>query len=314
MPDPAPIHRPRMTNGTAPLSVIIPTYQRATLLHEALGSALDQTLPPAEVIVVDDGSTDDTAAVVSRLADRPGIQTRVRYLPLTHRGQELATNEGVSGASAPWIALLDSDDIWLPRRVERQFAALERTPEAGFAFCGLEAFDESGRRAGSRLALPRASDGRVLGDILEGTRLSSSSLMVRRQVFVELGGLLDLPIAADYELSLRLAARWPASHIPDVLVLKRIHAGNRTGNRESRGIVAYVGIVHAFLATHPELPRSVRGRAAQGMASAHLKLARHGQLEGDRQSTLRHLRTAARLRPSDGRVLPALLRELAGIA
>src|SRR5690242_14976762 len=113
------------------VSVIIPTYNRARFVGEAVASALAQTLPPLEVIVVDDGSTDDTADVVARLND-----PRVVYLRQENAGPATARNTGVEAARGDLIALLDSDDRWLPRKLELQVPLFEGDGKIGLVYGG----------------------------------------------------------------------------------------------------------------------------------------------------------------------------------
>src|SRR5579872_1896806 len=120
--------RLRAMQMTAGVSVVIPTYNRATLIGDTIDSILRQTVPPAEVIVVDDGSTDDTAAVVARYGGA------VRYHRIENSGPGVARNIGVSLARSPWIAFCDSDDIWLPIKQERQLRLQALCPEVESSF------------------------------------------------------------------------------------------------------------------------------------------------------------------------------------
>ena len=125
-----------------PVSVVIPTYNRAELLRAALESVQAQTVPVREIVVVDDGSTDHTAAVVHELT---AAGAPILYVPLPHLNQRgAARNRGAAATTSPLIAFLDSDDLWLPRRIERQLDAWARAPAAGFAFCNVQRFDEQG--------------------------------------------------------------------------------------------------------------------------------------------------------------------------
>jgi glycosyltransferase involved in cell wall biosynthesis len=109
------------------LSVIIPTYNRAALLRKALESVLRQTFSNYEIIVVDDGSTDRTEDHVAQLvAERPAAEERVRYFFQKNQGKSVALNYGLSEARGEWVAFLDSDDVWLPVKIEEQFCALRQ--------------------------------------------------------------------------------------------------------------------------------------------------------------------------------------------
>jgi glycosyltransferase involved in cell wall biosynthesis len=120
------------------VSVIVPTYNRADLLPRAIASALEQTCAPLEVIVVDDGSTDDTAARCREWGDR------IRYLPIANVGVAGARNAGIAIAQGEWIALLDSDDAWESTKLEVQMAAHGEVPSAEWSITGCELVDGSG--------------------------------------------------------------------------------------------------------------------------------------------------------------------------
>jgi glycosyltransferase involved in cell wall biosynthesis len=108
------------------ISVVIPTYNRAHLLARAVESALAQTCSPDEIIVVDDGSTDDTAAVMGAFIDaKPRHSPEIRYFIQQRKGPSAARNRGIAEARGEWIAFLDSDDLWHPEKLERQFNAID---------------------------------------------------------------------------------------------------------------------------------------------------------------------------------------------
>jgi GT2 family glycosyltransferase len=131
----------------ADVSVVIPTYNRADLLPRAIESALAQTAPPVEIIIVDDGSTDDTPAVVLRYAERHA--GRVRSLRIPNGGVARARNAGIAAARGQWVALLDSDDEWATSKLAVQMAALAAHPEALWSCSGCELIDGAGvRRSG----------------------------------------------------------------------------------------------------------------------------------------------------------------------
>ena len=118
---------------SATVSVVIPTYNRAGLLPRAIRSVRDQTRAPDEVVVVDDGSTDSTCGIIEE--EFPGV----RLLSQEHRGVSAARNLGIMTTSGAWVAFLDSDDEWLPQKLERQLAALEGGREARcFALAGAD--------------------------------------------------------------------------------------------------------------------------------------------------------------------------------
>lgn len=135
-----------MTEGRL-VSVVIPTYNRAARLLRAVGSALAQTHPDVEVVVVDDGSTDGTHDV---LTERMSGDSRVRYLDRPNGGPAAARNTGLDAARGDYVAFLDSDDEWLPWKLEFELACLDRLPAAGMVWTDMRAVDGDGRMIADR--------------------------------------------------------------------------------------------------------------------------------------------------------------------
>ncbi len=200
------------------VSVIIPTFNRAAALPRALTSVLSQTVPVDEIIVVDDGSTDGTSALVAQSA------WPVRLLAHTQcRGVSAARNAGIAAARSEWIALLDSDDVWLPHKVERQLAAAARSPSFDVIHS-----DEVWVRNGRRVNAPHRytkRGGRIFQACLPLCAISPSTVMVRRRVFAEIGLFdEDLPACEDYDLWLRVCARFEVLYVDEPLIEK--HGGH----------------------------------------------------------------------------------------
>ncbi|OGD10797.1 MAG: glycosyl transferase [Candidatus Aminicenantes bacterium RBG_13_62_12] len=203
------------------ISVIIPAYNRAAFLSEALDSVLAQDyfeLEPRprafEVLVVDDGSDDDTAAVVE------GYGGRVRYVRRPHRGVSAARNAGLDRARGDFIAFLDSDDLWLRAKLRAQMSYLESFPEARVC-CTEEIWVRGGRRVNPRRKHRKAS-GWIFNETLPLCLLSLSSALFRREVFSELGVFDEsLPACEDYDFGLRLALRYPIHFLSTPLIIKK---------------------------------------------------------------------------------------------
>ena len=208
---PPPPRSPRMT--AAPITVIIPTYNRVSLLRRALESVLAQTLAAAQVIVVDDGSTDDTSEMISR--DFPGVE----YLHQANQGVSAARNRGLEKAIQPWIAFLDSDDEWLPKKLEKQMRALEEN--STLLFCHTEEiWIRNGRRVNAMSK--HAKHG---GDIFEYCLglccVSPSSVVIHREIFDAVGNFDEtLPTCEDYDLWLRICSRYDVLFIDEALITK----------------------------------------------------------------------------------------------
>jgi glycosyltransferase involved in cell wall biosynthesis len=172
------------------VSVVIPTHDRAHLVERAVASVVSQTAAVAEVILVDDGSTDGTAAVVRERF--PGVVVDVQ----PHRGVSAARNRGIERASGDWIALLDSDDEWLPTKIERQLAALRQHPDHRIVHCD-EIWIRNGRRVNARRK-HRKSGGFIFERCLPLCVISPSAVLIERRLLLELGGFDEaLPACED---------------------------------------------------------------------------------------------------------------------
>lgn len=207
----------RIVRTKTSISVVIPTYNRAELVLRALRSVLAQTRPAEQVIVVDDGSTDDTGPLVR-------IQFgSVDYLAQENRGVSAARNRGIEVATGEWIALLDSDDEWLPEKLERQMACLEQEPD--YRLCHTdEIWVRRGRRVNPRRKHAKQG-GWIFRDCLPLCAISPSSVLIHRSLFEEVGRFDEtLPACEDYDLWLRVCSRWPVLFVPERLVVK--HGGH----------------------------------------------------------------------------------------
>ena len=195
------------------VTVVIPTYNRRESLARALASVYAQTLPASQIIVVDDGSTDDTGQWLK------GAYPQVDYLWQPNRGVSSARNVGIREASQPWIALLDDDDEWLPGKLESQFQRLRESPEIKICHCE-EIWIRNGRRvnAGKRHAKP---EGDIFVECLPLCAMSPSSILIHRDVWARVG-LFDeqLPACEDYDLWLRIAARYPVALVNEPQIKK----------------------------------------------------------------------------------------------
>ncbi len=195
------------------VSVIIPTHNRADLLPRALNSVLAQTLPPGEIILVDDGSTDRTGDLI-----RQQYPT-VRYLRQACRGVSAARNLGIAAARGEWIALLDSDDAWLPGKLQAQHNALDA--HHGCRLCHTEEiWIRNGRRV-NPMRKHAKSGGRIFRRCLPLCVISPSSTLIHRDLLDETGGFDEtLPACEDYDLWLRICAHEPVLFVDTPQIVK----------------------------------------------------------------------------------------------
>ncbi|MBW1817791.1 MAG: glycosyltransferase family 2 protein [Deltaproteobacteria bacterium] len=196
------------------VSVIIPTFNRAEKLVRAVSSALSQSAPPAEVIVVDDGSTDHTKSALAPLIHRI---TYVRHRE--NRGVSAARNTGLRRSGAEFIAFLDSDDHWVEDKLAVQTRFFRRHPDA-VACQTEEIWIRGGRRVNPKKKHKKPS-GDIFSASLKLCLVSPSAVMLRRSLLDEVG-LFDesLPACEDYDLWLRIGCRYPIHLIPEYLVVK----------------------------------------------------------------------------------------------
>jgi glycosyltransferase involved in cell wall biosynthesis len=196
------------------VSVIIPTYNRSSLLLEAVDSVFKQTFQDFELIVIDDGSRDGTAKALAPYQDR-----FVSYIQ-NNRGVSAARNRGIRMARGQWIAFLDSDDLWLPEKLETQTRFFSQNSEA--LICQTEEiWIRNGRRVNPRKKHQKYS-GNIFAPSLRLCLVSPSAVMIKKGLFEQVGFFDEtLPACEDYDLWLRISAHFPVFLIEQPLVVKR---------------------------------------------------------------------------------------------
>jgi glycosyltransferase involved in cell wall biosynthesis len=195
------------------VSVVIPTYNHSAFIGRCIDSVLGQTVAAEEIIVVDDGSTDDTPRVLAEFGDR------IRYVRQSNAGCGVARNTGISIARGEWIALLDSDDVWHPRKLELQLRLARANPEIGVVYGAMRlGLDPAVARvsASRQVARPELLDALLFSNCITG---SASCVLVRRRCFDDVGSFdRELRWAEDWDMWIRLAAKYEFGYVPEVLV------------------------------------------------------------------------------------------------
>lgn len=268
------------------VSVVMAAYDAELHVHEAVASVLDQTHDDWELIVVDDGSHDDTVAIVESFAD-----PRVRIVRREHCGVlGQVRNAGIAVADGQAIAFLDADDRWLPSKLARQTADLAAHPDVGVSYTWADLLVDDARRRGPR---PKP-EGQLVRALLRNNFVFSSSALVRASLLdrtqafdpdPELGG------SPDYDLWLRLAGTTRFSLVEEPLVLYRVHPGQMSGASARMQRSALVA-VQKLAARSTDVDR----------ADVALALGMRRQLAGERGRGRRDLLRSLLLRPS----VPAL--------
>ncbi|MCO6509869.1 MAG: glycosyltransferase [Aridibacter famidurans] len=209
------------------ISVVIPTYNYGRFIGEALESLRAQTRSPDEIIIVDDGSEDNTEEVVLRFGEE------VRYLKQQNSGVCVARNRGVEETSGDLIAFMDADDIWDASKLDKQTAIFESDPEVGLVHCGMREFDsDTGEVTNVYLD---GEEGWIAGMIAEWNKPAvigpGGTTMVKRVVFDLVGGFdPSLKNAEDWEFCFRVAKRFKVGFVREALVNYRIHPENAHKN------------------------------------------------------------------------------------
>ncbi|WP_092193492.1 glycosyltransferase family 2 protein [Desulfomicrobium norvegicum] len=195
------------------VSVIIPTHDRADVLGRAVASVLGQTWTDLELFVVDDGSSDATASVLAEFDD-----PRLTGMHQENKGVSAARNLGIAASGGRYVALLDSDDYWMPDKLEKQVRFMA---ESGFAICQTdEIWIRNGQRVNPRFKHAKPA-GWFLERSLELCLISPSCVMFTRELWRELGPFDErLPACEDYSLWLRVGTRHPVGLVPEALTVK----------------------------------------------------------------------------------------------
>jgi glycosyltransferase involved in cell wall biosynthesis len=243
------------SSGAVPLvSVIIPSYNYGRFVTQAVDGALAQTYPNLEVIVVDDGSTDDTRQRLEPYGDR------IRYIYQDNRGLSAARNTGIRHAGGEWIALLDADDLWHPQKIETQLAAIRRLDQIGLM--GSPPAEQMPEH------LPPEPPMQRLGvrDFLLVSRFGPSSALVRRDCFDKVGYFDErLRSVEDRDMWLRLAVQFPAVVVESPCWTYRIHA-DQMSHAAWRMYENYRLVLEGFFENYPEY----RGLRNLGLAYLNL--------------------------------------------
>ena len=273
------------------VSVVIPAYNYGRFIKEAIDSVLKQSWPAIEVVVVDDGSTDETRSVVE------SFDGRVRYLKQENAGVCVARNRGVSESNGDLIAFLDADDMWEPAKLEKQLAKFDADPEVGLVHCGLREFDsETSETVSTRL---EGQEGFVADELLLWERpavnVSGSSVMVRREVFDAVGGFDEqLKVGEDWDFCYRIARKYKIGFVREPLVNYRVHSAAAHNNvlEMERGMSLFY---EKAFAEGDEHVLSLRRRA---MGNFHRVMAGSYFHAGDYRSFAKHAIKSIYRRPA----------------
>ncbi len=265
---PAPIAR---------VSVILPTYNRERYLPEAIASVLAQTFRDFELIIVDDGSTDSTAALVGAITDN-----RMRHVAIPHRGICTALNGGLREARGEFIARLDSDDVFLPAALTTLVDALDASPGVEVVWAKGQLMSPEGCELPRWRGWPEHYPGEMLRSLVYEDCTTSPGMLIRRKCFERVGAYDEsLASSEDWDMTLRLARHFRFQFIDQVVVRIREHDDSITGRRQRVGFLERRTAPLDKLFRDPELAPSVAAMKPIAYAQVYIFRARILLLAGD---------------------------------
>jgi glycosyltransferase involved in cell wall biosynthesis len=249
------------------VSVVIPSFNYAHFIGQAIQSVIDQTFTDWELHIIDDASTDGTEQAV-----RPFLpDARVHFRRISHSGVAIAKNVGVEGSRAPLIAFLDADDFWFPRKLERQIALFDADPGVGLVYSRRILINEHGRPL--HYAQPDLHRGRVLGHLLRTNFICQSSAVVRRGVFQSATGFDPrCPPVEDYDLWLRIARQHAVDYVDEPLVAYRTGHASLSSKTADRLKLALT-VMDRVLGEHEGRAALKRKHIRRARADTYLNLA-----------------------------------------
>jgi glycosyltransferase involved in cell wall biosynthesis len=216
----------------AKVSVLLPTYNRQRFIAESLESIIGQTLPPSQVIVINDGSTDDTKAILGP------FRGKIEYLECENRGKPSALNLGMTRVTGDYVWIMDDDDVALPDALSRHVAILESRPEAGWTYSSFIESATSEKDEGilpqAEKALPDFPEEEFLIRLMEQCFLIHPTILVRTSCYRQVGSFrTDLIRCQDYEMAVRLGRRFLSARVSGPTIYHRVHGGNRGSARDT---------------------------------------------------------------------------------
>lgn len=222
------------------ISVVIPTYNRPVLTLDALDSVYNQNYRPIEILVVDDGSVDDTSQNVSKwLIDHQGSLTNGRLIKQENKGGNSARNLGIEHSAGKYIAFLDSDDCWLRDKLSKQVAKFNND-DIGGVYCGIReiGLNSEEKKTNFKRTYPQ---GWILDKLLiKDVTAPTSTYMIKKEVFSKVGGFDEnLQARQDWDMWIRIACKYQIQCVPKVLVEYRLHTGTRTATNPDKELIAY---------------------------------------------------------------------------
>lgn len=286
------------------VSTVIPVYNGAQHLAEAIRSVLAQTHPVTDCLVIDDGSTDATPEVVA------GFGKDVRYVRLPRGGQSRARNRGTWLARGELVAFLDHDDAWLPSKLELQLEELRRCPAATMVLCAMELVDEGGTTLGANRLFHRDRESLVRAMLtFDGSDVPgcNQTALLRRDWLLDHGGYdAVLSVCGDWDLLVRTLLAGDLAYLDEPLVRYRIRDSGLHRNIPVMERDLRYALTKAF--ADPRLPETVRARRRHTYGRMYRMLAGSYRDVGDKKAMVRSLAKSLSYDPTIGLELMSRIR------
>jgi len=250
------------------ISVLIPSYNRANLLPDAIQSVLAQTRPDFEILLIDDGSTDNTREVVATFQDE-----RIRYTYRDNGGISAALNTGLNLARGEYVCRLDSDDCWLPTILEKHTAILDEHPDYGVVYSKARAMTPDGKPKTQILGAPAHFPGNSFKSMLYGDFGCAIATTVRMECYQRVNGYDEnLKVNVDWDMWIRLARHYEFYFLDDVLANFRSHPGRSTASSLFNDVVLsrLTPLDKAF--SEPDLPEEILTVKPLAYRNAHMDI------------------------------------------
>ena len=277
------------STGNPKISIITPTFNRADFIEQAVSSVLSQTYANLELLLVDDGSTDDTRNLLEpALAD-----SRVRYFYQENQGQSVARNLALSEATGDFVCFLDSDNYWPAQKLKQQVELFNRHPEYDVIYGDVIVIDDNGNEI-SRKNMARYS-GHIAKYMIRDNCVSMNTAMARRRCFEELGAMSGTRrVADDYDLWLRFSAKFIFLYVPEFLAYYRV-MDDQISSDKTRRFDSNWQIITEFRREFPDAMSPLDFDS--GFAAFHGRKARYLASQGFKSKALVEMAKAIRLRP-----------------
>jgi glycosyltransferase involved in cell wall biosynthesis len=277
------------------VSVVIPTYNCAPRLLHALQSVAEQTYPHVEIVVVDDGSTDDTGDRVSEWTTKSGAN--VRYVRQSNAGPAAARNHGMRLANGDAIAFLDADDEWHPAKLEKQMPLLKG--DVALVYCANSFVDSNGEPLKNYVRRIELHRGDILLPLFRDFFLLTSAVIISKAAYQAVGGFDEnLAVGEDYEFFLRLARKFHADYVPEELLVRCVRPDSLSRLDYARDARNDIATLEKFVRDHPGFAQRQRGEVTARLARYRYDFGYRLLAENRRDEAIRELRASWRSRPS----------------